>query len=81
MVAQVYAEASLSPALADVVARQVSAMRARVVDLMPDDSDGDAEQIAEAFVAICGAYNQQLALRGDVDPAPFVRALAATLRG
>ncbi len=82
LVAQIYAEAALSPALAAIVAQQLSAMRAAVADLMADDCpNGDAEQIAEAFVAVGIGYNEQLAIRGDVDPAPFVRALMAILKG
>jgi hypothetical protein len=36
---------------------------------------------AEAFVAVCSAYNQQLAVRGDIDPAPYRRALMGLVRG
>jgi AcrR family transcriptional regulator len=76
---QVFAEAALSPGLAEVVRRQLAARRAQVVALL-DDAPGlgpevDVEGVAEAFVAVCSAYNQQLAVRGDVDPAPYRRAL------
>jgi TetR/AcrR family transcriptional regulator, transcriptional repressor of aconitase len=82
LVAQIYAEAALSPALAAIVAQQLAAMRAAVAELIPDDSPGgDAGQIAEAFVAVCSGYSQQLAIRGDLDPAPFTRALMAVLEG
>jgi AcrR family transcriptional regulator len=81
LVAQVYAEAALSPALAAVVQQQLAALRDAVVDLVPADRSGDAEQIAEAFVALCSGYGQQLAVRGDLDPAPFVRALTAIVKG
>ena len=37
----------------------------------------DAGAIAEAFVALCSGYTQQLAVRGDLDPAPFAAALMA----
>jgi TetR/AcrR family transcriptional regulator, transcriptional repressor of aconitase len=82
LVAQIYAEAALSPALAAIVAQQLSVMRAAVAELIPDDSpNGDAGQMAEAFVAICSGYSQQLAVRGDLDPAPFSKALMAVLEG
>jgi AcrR family transcriptional regulator len=80
LVAQIYAEAALSPVLAAIVAQQLAEMRTAVVDLIPDDSPNDARQIAEAFVTICSGYSQQLAVRGDLDPAPFVRALIAVLQ-
>ena len=81
LVAQIYAEAALSPALAAIVAQQLAEMRTAVADLIPVDSPSDAGQIAEAFVSICSGYSQQLAVRGDLDPAPFVKALMAILRG
>jgi TetR/AcrR family transcriptional regulator, transcriptional repressor of aconitase len=79
LTAQIYAEAAVSPALAAVVEQQLAAMRAAVADLIPDDSSGQAEAMAEAFVAISSAYSQQLAVRGDLDPAPFTRALMVIL--
>jgi AcrR family transcriptional regulator len=78
---QVYAEAALSQELAAIVQQQLSAMRAAVVELVPDDRASEAEQIAEAFVAICSGYNQQLAVRGDLDPAPFTRAIVEIVGG
>jgi TetR/AcrR family transcriptional regulator, transcriptional repressor of aconitase len=80
LVAQVYAEAALSPALAAIVQRQLAAMRAAVAALVPDGRAAEAEAIAEAFVAICVGYSEQLAVRGDLDPAPFIRALMAVAR-
>jgi AcrR family transcriptional regulator len=77
LTAQVYAEAALSPALAAVVEQQLSALRDAVAALIPEDRSGEAAQIAEAFVALCSGYSQQLAVRGDLDPAPFVTALLA----
>ncbi len=79
LTAQIYAEAALSPALAAIVQRQLSGLRAAVVDLLPDADDGDGRgaETAEAFVALCSGYGQQLAVRGDLDPAPFVGALMA----
>jgi TetR/AcrR family transcriptional regulator, transcriptional repressor of aconitase len=80
LVTQIYAEAALSPALAAIVAQQLAALRSAVAELIPGDrSDRDAGQIAEAFVAMGAAYNQQLAVRGDLDPAPYTRALMAIL--
>jgi AcrR family transcriptional regulator len=82
LVAQIYAEAALSPTLAAIVARQLAAMRAAVAELIPGNRpDRDAESVAEAFVAIGIGYNQQLAVRGDLDPAPFCRALMALIEG
>jgi TetR/AcrR family transcriptional regulator, transcriptional repressor of aconitase len=80
LVAQIYAEAALNPPLAAIVQRQLAAMRAAVVDLIPADRAGEAEAIAEAFVAICIGYNEQLAVRGDLDPAPITRALMAVVQ-
>ncbi|MDO8210657.1 TetR/AcrR family transcriptional regulator [Conexibacter sp. CPCC 206217] len=79
LTAQIYAEAALSPALAAIVQQQLAAMRAAVAELLPDERSGDARQIAEAFVTICSGYSQQLAVRGDLDPAPFSAALMAIL--
>ncbi|MGP3769825.1 TetR/AcrR family transcriptional regulator [Streptomyces sp. SDT5-1] len=77
LVAQIYAEAAVSPSLAALVDRQLGELRAAVVALLPDRSPADAYRIAEAFVALCQGYSQQLAVREDVDPAPFVAALVA----
>ncbi|HEY0814539.1 MAG TPA: TetR/AcrR family transcriptional regulator [Pseudonocardia sp.] len=77
--AQIYAEAALSPALAAVVRQQLAGLRAAVADLLTDDRPGDAAQIAEAFVALCSGYSDQLAVRGDLDPAPFTDALMAII--
>ena len=79
LVAQIMAEAALSPALAAIVQQQLAAHRQAVTALLPGVPERDAQQTAEAFVAICGGYNQQLAVRGDVDPAPFTAALLAVL--
>jgi TetR/AcrR family transcriptional regulator, transcriptional repressor of aconitase len=81
LVAQIYAEAAVSPPLAAVVQQQLAAMRAAVAESVPDRRRRDAEQIAEAFVALCSSYSQQLAIRGDVDPAPFAAALMAIIKG
>jgi TetR/AcrR family transcriptional regulator, transcriptional repressor of aconitase len=79
--AQIYAEAALSPALAVIVQQQLAAMRAAVADLVADNNrPGDAEQIAEAFVAICSGYSDQLAVRGDLEPEPFTNALMTILQ-
>ncbi len=80
LVAQVYAEAALNPALAAIVEAQLAALRSAVAALVPGERPaGEAEQIAEAFVAVGAAYNQQLAVRGDLDPAPYARALTAII--
>lgn len=81
LVAQIYAEAAVSPPLAAVVQQQLAAMRAAVAELVPHPRRRDAEQIAEAFVALCNSYSQQLAIRGDLDPAPFAAALMAIIKG
>jgi TetR/AcrR family transcriptional regulator, transcriptional repressor of aconitase len=81
LVAQIYAEAAVSPPLATVVRQQLATMRAAVAELVPDHRRRDAEQIAEAFVALCSSYSQQLAIRGDLDPAPFTAALMAIIKG
>jgi AcrR family transcriptional regulator len=80
LVAQIYAEAALSPPLAAIVQRQLAAMRAAVADLIPAGQADQAEAIAEAFVAICIGYSEQLAVRGDLDPAPFTMALMAIVQ-
>ncbi|MCG5466281.1 TetR/AcrR family transcriptional regulator [Micromonospora sp. MED01] len=79
LVAQIYAEAAVSPLLAAVVQRQLSAMRAAIAELVPDRQRPRAGQIAEAFVALCVSYSLQLAVRGDVDPAPYAAALMAII--
>ncbi|MCX5536365.1 TetR/AcrR family transcriptional regulator [Streptomyces sp. NBC_00006] len=77
LVAQIYAEAAVSPSLAALVDRQLEELRGAVVALLPGHEPARADRIAEAFVALCQAYSQQLAVRGDVDPAPFTDALVA----
>lgn len=79
LVSQIYAEAALSPALASIVQQQLTALRTAVAELIPESCGGDPAQVAEAFVAICSGYSQQLAVRGDLDPAPFTKALVALL--
>lgn len=81
LVAQIYAEAAISPPLAAVVRRQLSAMRAAIAELVPDSRRAQAGQIAEAFVALSMSYSLQLAIRGDLDPAPFTTALMAVVEG
>jgi TetR/AcrR family transcriptional regulator, transcriptional repressor of aconitase len=77
LTAQIYAEAAVSPALAKVVRRQLDRLRSALVELIPDGRRDEAEATAEAFVALSSGYSQQLAVRGDLDPAPFARALMA----
>lgn len=81
LVAQIYAEAAISPDLAKIVQQQLLTLRAAVADLLPDRPDRDKTQAAVAFVALCAAYSQQLALWDDADPAPFATALLAIARG
>ncbi|WP_244927915.1 TetR family transcriptional regulator [Nocardioides sp. W7] len=75
LVAQIYAEAALSPPLAAIVDQQLAGLRSAVARLLGDRTDDDAARIAEAFVAVCVGYSQQLAVRGDLDPSPFTTAL------
>ena len=77
LVAQIYAEAAISPPVAAVVQQQLARVRDAVAALMPERSGADTGQVAEAFVALCVGYLQQLAVRGDVDSAPFAAALMA----
>jgi AcrR family transcriptional regulator len=79
LVAQIYAEAAISPPLAAIVEQQLSHLRAAVARLLKDRSEEDAAVIAEGFVAIGVGYNQQLAVRGDLDPAPFTAAVMSLL--
>jgi AcrR family transcriptional regulator len=81
LIAQIYAEAAVSPTLAAVVRRQLAAMRAALAELVPDSRRAQAGPIAEAFAALCISYSLQLAIRGDLDPAPFTTALMAIVDG
>lgn len=80
LVAQIYAEAALNPALAAVVREQLATLRERIAGLVPDGHSGDPQQIGEAFVAVMVGYSEQLAVRGDLDPAPFTAALMTIVR-
>ncbi|GHF54903.1 AcrR family transcriptional regulator [Amycolatopsis bartoniae] len=79
LVAQIYAEAAVSPALAALVQRQLEDLRQAVAALLPHHAPAAAERAAEAFVALCHGYTQQLAVRGDLDPAPYTAALMAII--
>ena len=79
LVAQIYAEAAISPPLAALVQRQLADLRDAVAALLPGRPPADAARIAEAFAALCLGYSQQLAVRGDLDPAPFATALMAII--
>lgn len=79
LVAQIYAEAALSPPLAAIVEQQLAGLRSAVASLLGDHTDDDAARIAEAFVAVCVGFSQQLAVRGDLDPSPFTTGLMAIL--
>jgi AcrR family transcriptional regulator len=79
LIAQIYAEAALSPPLAAIVEQQLAGLRSAVAALLADRPDEDGAWIAEAFVAVCVGYSQQLAVRGDLDPSPFAAALVSIL--
>lgn len=79
LVAQIYAEAAISPALAAIVEKQLLTLRTAIAALLVERTPDDAARIAEAFVAVCSGYGQQLAVRGDLDPAPFSAALTAMI--
>lgn len=77
LVAQIFAEAAVTPGLAALVEAQLEQMRTAVGALLPDHPPAHAARISESFVALCHAYSQQLAVRGDLDPEPFTAALVA----
>ncbi|WP_431873763.1 TetR/AcrR family transcriptional regulator [Amycolatopsis sacchari] len=77
LIAQIYAEAAVSPPLAALVRAQLDELHHAVAALLPRHGAARAHRIAEAFVALCQGYNNQLAVRGDVDPAPYAAALTA----
>jgi AcrR family transcriptional regulator len=79
LVAQIYAEAAVSPPLAALVQRQLADLRGAVAALLTGRPPADAARVAEAFTALCAGYSQQLAVRGDLDPAPFTTALMAII--
>lgn len=79
LVAQIYADAAVSPALAALVQRQLEDLRQAVAALLPHHAPAAAERAAEAFVTLCHGYTQQLAVRGDLDPAPYTAALKAII--
>ncbi len=79
LVAQIYAEAAMSPPLAAIVERQLVDLRAAIAALLSERTPDDAARIAEAFVAVCNGYGQQLAVRGDLDPTPFSAAVTAMI--
>jgi AcrR family transcriptional regulator len=79
LVAQIFAEAAISPPLAALVQHQLSDLRDAVAALVPERQQADTARISEAFVALCIGYSQQLAVRGDLDPAPFTAALMAII--
>jgi TetR/AcrR family transcriptional regulator, transcriptional repressor of aconitase len=59
--------------------QQLAVLRDAVAALLPGRQQADAARIAEAFAALCLGYSQQLAVRGDLDPAPFTTALMAII--
>ena len=79
LTAQIIAEATVTPELAEIVDRQLQELREAVAHLLPHTDERHRTSSAEAFVAICSGYSQQLAIRGDLDPAPFANAIIASL--
>jgi AcrR family transcriptional regulator len=84
LVVQIYAEAALSDDLTEIVQVQQANARRAVADLVNSARrNGElppgrpAEDVAEAFIAVLTGFSLQLALRGEVDPAPFAAALGA----
>ena len=77
LIMQIYAEAAVTPTLRRLVASQLDDLRASVEARLARRDDTRRQEIAEAFVALCQGYVGQMAVRGDVDPAPFADALAA----
>ena len=66
------------PRVAALVQQQLALLRDSVAALLPKGREtADTARIAEGFVALCVGYVQQLAVRGDLDSAPFVAALVA----
>jgi hypothetical protein len=57
----------------------IATKRARKAPI-PGDQAAQADEIAEAFVAVCIGYGEQLAIRSDLDPASFTRALMAIVK-
>ncbi len=80
LITQIVAEAAVTPALATIVNQQLATHRQAIAELLAPGDHRDATQVAEAFIAICSGYNQQLALRGDLDPAPFADAIMTIIR-
>lgn len=75
---QIYAEASYSPSLAEVIKGQWAAGRAAVAEVIRTERpDADAEEMATAFLTVLNGFTLQLAVRGDLDSGPYTRALLA----
>ena len=79
LISQIYAEAAVHPALAAVVQRQLADLRQAVAARVSHHDREHAEQLAETFVSLCHGYTQQLAVRGDVDPAPYINTLTTMI--
>ncbi|MFE7503790.1 TetR/AcrR family transcriptional regulator [Promicromonospora sp. NPDC057488] len=75
LIAQIYAEAAVTPVLAQLVAGQLDDLRDAIEALLPRHEEAPRKQLAEVFVALCQGYIGQLAVRGDLDPTPFAAAL------
>ena len=80
LVAQIYAEASLSDDLAALVRGQLDELRTKIAGLLIDREEEDARRISGAFVALCQGYSQQMAVKNDVDLDDAVAALRWLIR-
>jgi len=78
LVAQIYAKRHF-PRRCGNRAQQLTEMRRATRSLIPVDSP-TMRTDRRAFVSICIGYSQQLAVRGDLDPAPFAKALMRSFR-
>jgi AcrR family transcriptional regulator len=75
---QIYAEASYSPTLAALIKDQWTAGRNAIAEVIRTERpDADVEATAEAFLSVLNGFTMQLAVRGDLDAAPYTRALLA----
>jgi AcrR family transcriptional regulator len=83
LVAQIWGEAAVSPALARQVQDQLAEQRQTVARLIDGGQPTNARSAAaaEAFLALCSGYVLQLAVRDDVPLEPFVEALLLITSG
>ncbi|WP_204249333.1 TetR/AcrR family transcriptional regulator [Frondihabitans sp. PAMC 28766] len=80
LVAQIYAEAAVSPDVAGIVRTQLDEVRARLAALVPERDAADARRMAVAFAALCQGYSLQMAVGVDVDVDAATAALLAASR-